>query len=195
MSPLPRLRAWTLVLALAAGTAGAQELGNPLLGRRSGKPIAISRQDTARGPRWNVFCEGAELSEVLRALSHKTGLGLEGAELLPVGAAVTLDLRKRALEQALEYLLGSHGFHHELGPGTVRVLPPTVDPTDLLNSQIPRHCVRPILGAGASGVSPSRATEHDRAEGPGIGRRQPTCLTWQANAISPRSPRSSCTST
>jgi hypothetical protein len=132
-SRLPPPLTWAVALVLLlAGPARAQQHDYSPFGERSGKPISITRQETQNGPRWNVFCEGAELAEVLHALSRKTGLGLEGTEVVPVGAKVSLELRKRPLEQVLEFLLGSHAFHYELGPGTIQILPPTVDPADLL---------------------------------------------------------------
>jgi len=94
--------------------------------------IAVSRLEGKSGPLWNVLCEDAPLDEVLRTLAKKAGLALEGSELLPRGATVTLELEHRPLERVLEYLLGGAGFQYELARGSLVLRPPTNDPVELL---------------------------------------------------------------
>lgn len=97
-----------------------------------GHVLSVSRQETRDGSRWSVLCEEVPLDELLRALARKAGLALESSELLPFGTFVSIQLERRSLEQVLDYVLGSQGLRHELGRGTLRLLPPTNDAGELL---------------------------------------------------------------
>lgn len=94
--------------------------------------LSIARLETRDGPRWSVLCEEAPLDEFLRALAKKSGLALEGSELVPLGARVSVDLDRRPFEQVLSFILGSQGLRHELTRGTLRLFPATDDPAELL---------------------------------------------------------------
>jgi hypothetical protein len=99
---------------------------------RAAHVLSISRQETKDGARWSVLCEEAPLDELLRALAKKSGLALENTELLPLGTVVSIQLERRPFEQILEIVLGTQGLRHELARGTLRLLPPTNDPAELL---------------------------------------------------------------
>jgi len=94
--------------------------------------VSVARNESRDGPRWSLLCEEAPVDEVLRALARKSGLALEGAELVPVGATATVQLQRRSLEQVLDFVLGSQGLRYELVRGTLRLLPATSDPAELL---------------------------------------------------------------
>jgi len=138
------LRALALLVAFA-GVRAAQEHGaqsheaalpeaaSPDAEPARGRPIvSISRQETKDGPRWSVLCEEAPFDELVRALAKKSGLALEGSELLPIGAEASVELERRPLEQVLEFVLGTQGLRHELARGTLRLLAPTNDAAELL---------------------------------------------------------------
>ncbi len=154
MSPFPRARelgAFALLGALVGTPGTAQEHGAaqdhgaaqkhaaeaPASSHQSGNPqrpplLSISRQETREGPRWSVLCEETPLDEFLRALAKKSGLALEGSELVPFGARVSVDLDRRPLEQVLTFVLGSQGLRHELARGALRLYPVSDDPAELL---------------------------------------------------------------
>lgn len=94
--------------------------------------LSVSRQETRDGTLWSVLCEEVPLEEVLRSLARKAGLALEGAELLPLGARLSVQLERRSIDQVLDFVLGTHGLRHELARGTLRILPPTSDASELL---------------------------------------------------------------
>lgn len=144
--PPPALRALVAGLALVAGSrsASAQDHGaaahdagpakkeqGPAAGRTH--LVSVSRQDGREGPLWSLFCEDVPLEEALRAFAKKAGLALEGAELLPRGAEVTLDLRKRPAEELLEIVFGSQGLAFELARGSLVVKPGAHEPDELLH--------------------------------------------------------------
>jgi len=139
-TPLP-LRAFALVLALAAGTgsATAQEHGTehaaPARSEAGGARehlVSVSRQDTREGPRWSLFCEEVPLEEVLRTFARKASLALEGSELLPRDARISVDVRRRPVEELLEFVLGSQGLGFELARGSLVIHPPEQDAAELL---------------------------------------------------------------
>lgn len=147
MKTLPgSARALSLVLCMlcAPGGASAQEqhagwdsgeqapAPESASAARAGRVLSISRQETKDGPRWSVLCEEAPLEELLRALARKAGLALEGSQMLPVGAEVTVQLERRPLDQVLAFLLGSQGLSHELVRGTLRLAPASHEPAALL---------------------------------------------------------------
>src|SRR5688572_16342513 len=129
-----------LALAVLCGAGAAQEHAPPREEKdlpaaaqpRGRALVSISREETRSGPRWSVLCERAPLDELVRALAKKASLALEGAELLPPGATVTIELERRTLEQVLAIVLGTQGLRHELARGALRLLPPTNDPAELL---------------------------------------------------------------
>ncbi len=144
---LPSLRALALValtlVLWGAGVHAAQEHASPpheTLAEPPGRErepvqariLSISRQETKDGPRWSVLCEEAPLDELVRSLAKKSALALENAELLPLGAVVSIQLERRPFEQVLEIVLGTQGLRHELARGTLRLLPPTNDAAELL---------------------------------------------------------------
>ena len=94
--------------------------------------LSIARQETRDGPRWSVLCDEAPLDEVLRALAKKAAIALEGSELLPPGARLSVQLERRPLEQVLDFVLGSQGLRHGLARGTLRLLPGSNAPPELL---------------------------------------------------------------
>jgi tetratricopeptide (TPR) repeat protein len=100
----------------------------------SGRPriVSISKQETKGGPRWSVLCEATPIDELMRALAKKTGLALVGLELLPFGNQVSIELERRPLEQVLAIVIGTQGLRHEVVRGTLRLLPPSNDPSELL---------------------------------------------------------------
>lgn len=118
--------------------APEQDAGHETAAPSEAKPraqnpvLSVSRQETRDGTVWSVLCDEAPLEEVLRALSRKAGLALEGGELLPLGAELSVQLERRTLEQVLDFVLGTHGLRHELARGTLRILPPTNDASELL---------------------------------------------------------------
>ena len=142
--PTHAFRALVLAVALAtgAGSVRAQEHEGEH-GAATQKPaaraegarthlVSVSRQDTREGPLWSLFCESVPLEEVLRTFAKKAGLALEGAELLPRGAEVTVDLRRRPIEQVLEFVLGSQGISGELLRGSLVIHAGQHDPAELL---------------------------------------------------------------
>jgi len=139
ISVLPRLGALLalLVPASRAGVAPSQE-HEPVehaatQTRAPEHPVlSVSRQESKDGPRWSVLCEDTALDELVRALAKKSGLALEGAELLPYGTRVSVDLARRPLEQILEFVLGSQGLRFEIQRGSLRVLASVAEPEDLL---------------------------------------------------------------
>lgn len=147
--PPPVLRAFVLALALAAGTGSvhaqehAGEPGESQHDAPSPRPaareesqrthlVSVSRQDSREGPLWSLFCEKVPLEETLRTFAKKASLALEGAELLPRGAEVTVDLRRRPIEQVLEFVLGSHGLSGEIVRGSLVIHAAQHDPAELL---------------------------------------------------------------
>jgi len=138
--PAGSLRA--AVLVVLGGLSAAQERApsgaehvreaTPIREDGSRAVLSITRQETREGSRWSVLCEEAPLDELLRALTKKAGLALEGAELLQVGARVSVELERRPLEQVLAIVLGTQSLRHELARGALRLLPPTDDPAELL---------------------------------------------------------------
>jgi tetratricopeptide (TPR) repeat protein len=81
-----------------------------------------------------VHREGADLLVTLRAsgvplekicslLAGELGLELRGLEVARRPVLVTVDLDRRPLEQALEYVLGSIGLSYELRSGSLAILP------------------------------------------------------------------------
>lgn len=141
MRPSPHvLRAFALALALAAGTRSvhAQEHGTgereaaPEAAPARGHIVSVSRQDTSDGPRWSLFCEAVPLEEVLRTFARKASLALEGSELLPRGVLVTVDLRRRPIDELLEFVLGSQGLGYKLARGSLEILPAEHDAAELL---------------------------------------------------------------
>jgi hypothetical protein len=142
--PSHALRALVLALALAAGAGSvqAQEHGGehdsgpekPVSRADGGRThlVSVSRQDSREGPLWSLLCEEVPLEEVLRTFAKKAGLALEGAELLPRGTEVTVDLRRRPIEQVLEFVLGSQGLSVELVRGSLVIHAGEHDPAELL---------------------------------------------------------------
>lgn len=146
--PTGHLRALCLALCalcvhgnvLHAGLAFAQEhvpehAQSPPASGASARPahlFSISRQETQAGARWSVLCEQAPLDELLRALTRKAGLALEGSEIVPVGALVSVQLERRPLDQVFAFVLGSQGLRHELVRGTLRLSPASHDTAELL---------------------------------------------------------------
>lgn len=137
----PFLRAFVLVLALAAGTRSvrAQEHGESHAPSASSAPraereylVSVSRQETREGPRWSLFCEDVPLEEVLRTFARKASLALEGSELLPRDARVSIDLRRRPVEELLEFVLGSQGLGFEILRGSLVLHPAEQDAAELL---------------------------------------------------------------
>jgi tetratricopeptide (TPR) repeat protein len=142
--PTPFLRALVAGLALVAGSRSvvAQEHGEDAHDAAPAKKepvptggkhlVSVSRQDSREGPTWSLLCEEVPLEEALRAFAKKAGLALEGAELLPRGAEVTVDLRRRKAEELLEIVLGSHGLTFELVRGSLVVHAGAHEPEELL---------------------------------------------------------------
>jgi tetratricopeptide (TPR) repeat protein len=130
----PRARARPLANALAALVAGAGLVGFQEHGAPAPPParIALSVHETQAGERWSVLCADAPLAEVLRALAKKAGLALEGTELVPSGAKVSVELERRPLEELLEYVLGSAGLAHRLAGGSLVVVPSAGEAEELL---------------------------------------------------------------
>lgn len=112
-------------------SAGHEALHAPVPATRA-RVLSISHQDEKDGPRWSVLCDEAPLEELVRGLAKKAGLALEGAELLPLGARVSVDLERRPFEQVLAFVLGGQGLRHELARGALRLFPATNDPAELL---------------------------------------------------------------
>lgn len=130
-----RLVACGLLGALAPwvpASAEAREGQEQSHDERAARILSISRQETKEGPRWSVLCEEAPLDELLRTLARKAGLALEGSEVVPVGTRLTVELERRPLEQVLAFVLGSQGLRHELVRGTLRLLPASQEPAELL---------------------------------------------------------------
>jgi len=129
-SPPSRLGALLISALLASAPRAQEEHGGPPSRRTA--VISVSRQETKDGPRWSVVCEEAPLDELVRALAKKSALALEGAELLPYGTRLSVDLTRRPLDQILEFVLGSQGLRFEVQRGSLRVLAPLAEPEDLL---------------------------------------------------------------
>jgi len=142
-TPLP-LRAFALALALVAGAGSrhAQEhaaSGAEHASEARGTPertrehiVSVSRQDTREGARWSLFCEDVPLEEVLRTFARKASFALEGSELLPRDVRISVDLRRRPIEELLEFVLGSQGLGFELARGSLSIHPPEQDAAELL---------------------------------------------------------------
>ena len=143
--PTATPRALALVLALVGLSAAqqhgteeheerAEQAAEEPRARETGRPriVSISKQETKSGPRWSVLCEETPIDKLMRALTKKTGLALEGIELLPFGARVSIELKRRPLEQVLAIVIGTQGLRYEIVRGTLRLLPPSNDPAELL---------------------------------------------------------------
>lgn len=83
--------------------------------------IEVERNDAEAGARWSVVAIAARLEEVVRAIARHAGLALEGAELIPAAAEVSIQLASRPLGEVLTLVLGTGGLHGELAGGTLRV--------------------------------------------------------------------------
>jgi len=116
----------------AAAREPARAAGSEPPAQPQARVLSVSRQETRDGPRWSVLCEDAPLDELLRALAKKAGLALEGTEIVPLGAHLSVELEHRPLEQVLDFVLGSQGLRHELTRGALRVFPASNDPAELL---------------------------------------------------------------
>jgi tetratricopeptide (TPR) repeat protein len=79
-----------------------------------------------------VLCDGAPLADVLRAIARKSGLALEGLSAVPPGATATVELQRRPLAQALDFVLGGHGLAHAIERGTLVIAPAPTDESALL---------------------------------------------------------------
>jgi hypothetical protein len=125
--------------------------------------LSISRQETRDGPRWTVLCEEAPLDELVRALARKSGLALEGADLLPLGAQVSVELERRPFEQVLGFVLGTHGLRHELSGGTLRLRAPTSDAAELL--RLAEEAWQRVEAGGEADGDPRAAARSKLAQG------------------------------
>jgi hypothetical protein len=175
-APAAFLRALALAVSCAAVHAAQEPANEPAAAPppapqasprpepARGRPIvSITRQETKEGSRWSVLCEQAPLDELVRALAKRAGLALEQSELLPVGAEVSIELERRPLEQVLAIVLGTHGLRHELARGTLRILPPTSDPTELL--RLAQDAWRTVEAKGEAEGDPHAATRSRLAQG------------------------------
>jgi len=132
-TPTGLLRA--LLCACLLGSLSSASANEALAGSQDehdNRLLSVSRHETKEGPRWSVLCDEALLDVLLRVLARKSGLALEGTEILPVGARLTVELERRPLDQVLAVVLGSQGLRHELVRGTLRLLPASQDPAELL---------------------------------------------------------------
>jgi hypothetical protein len=114
----------------AASHAGTQ-VETPSSGARA-RLLSVSRIEGKDGPRWTVLCDDAPFDELVRALAKKSGLALEGSELLPLGPRVSVELERRPLEQVLAIVLGMQGLRHELARGSLHLFPASNEPSELL---------------------------------------------------------------
>ncbi len=128
LSHTARLASRLLALLSLFPLSSWQETAPP----EAASPVSISAHEERAGKAWSIRCHEAPLEDVLRSLAREAGLALLGSELLPAGATLSLDLRRRPLETVLEYALGSLGLRAELAQGTVRILPGASAPEELL---------------------------------------------------------------
>ena len=109
---------------LLLGTAALALLAGPVLPAQRARTtgwLELESHAGERGALWSVVASEVTPAEVVEALARRAGLALEGGEMLPREARLSIELAARPLDEVLAIVLGTSGLRAELGQGSVRV--------------------------------------------------------------------------